>query len=378
MTQTKNKQIADYRVFLKRLNDLLISLMALALTIGTFVLIAATAALLSGCASPKYEVVRTDRWIVKDGWVVGEKGKPNAVKEGTTETPSNDPNTNKYGAIDRNKTDRFNRNRNKSNLNDSDRNSTLALYKGKPIEAIEEAWVRSVLPNTQIELIRRSPAANFYTAFLGNGQLIYVNPSQRLLFFGEIYTSGGENLTNISRGRFAEIKASQRALEVNATELEELGFGEISGDRFIAMVYSPLCPYCHRADEFLSINQIPVKRIFMVDLRNHNDEGVKRSIEYLTTASKEAREALLVKWRSREGYEAPISADGQINEQTQEAVARLTKMKEFIERNNIDGTPYIYLINRKSNKVEQVLSGFNASTTGEQIKTWFATNGDKQ
>jgi thiol:disulfide interchange protein DsbC len=406
MTQTKNKQIADRGVFFKRLNDLLISLTALSLTIGTIVLIAAIGVLLSGCAtSPKYEVARTDRWIVKDGYVVGEKDKPNAVKEGNTNNPNataignndkycenevkpnnDDDRNNKLDRISRfNDNRRFNNeSRDRGDLNDTNRNATLALYKGKPIEAVEEAWVRSVLPNTQIELIRRSPAANFYTAFLSNGRLIYVNPSQRLLFFGEIYTNNGENLTNISRERFNEIKASQTALEINATELETLGFGEISGDKFAAMVYSPLCPYCHKADEFFANNhQIPVKRIFMIDLQSPNDEGVKRSIEYLTTADRKEREALLVKWRSPDGYEAQISVDGQIDENVKEAVALLTRMNKFAERNKIDGTPYIYLVNRADKKVERVLSGFNASTAGEQIKAWFANNenqanGEKQ
>jgi glutaredoxin len=431
-----SKQIVGHTTFFKRVNELLIALSALALTLGTFVLLAAIGVLLSGCATtPKYEIVRADRWIVKDGYVVGEKQQPierqavatakdnpnteTAVKEGrladsgvvnddkaneTSDNPSANGkycdneaklhsgedrnikhNRNSYFNGDRRFNDRdrdINSDRN-ATLEKNNRVATLAFYKNKPIDAIEEAWVRSVMPNTQIELIRRSPAVGFYTAFLGGGQIVYVNPSQRLLFFGEIYTHVGDNLTNISRERFVEIKTSQAALEINATELETLGFGEISGDKFVAMVYSPLCPYCHKADEFLSNNQIPVKRIFLLNLQSPNDEGVKRAVEYLTTASKETREALLAKWRSSEGYEAPIAVDGQIDRQTQEAVALLTRMSKFVERNGIDGTPYIYLVNRKSRKVDQLITGFNASTTGEQIRAWFAnnenqTNGDKQ
>jgi hypothetical protein len=429
-----NKQIIGHTTFFKRVNELLIALSALALTLGTFVLLAAIGVLLSGCATtPKYEIVRTDRWIVKDGYVVGEKGKPierqavnekgdlnaeTAVKEGrlaysganndkaneTSDNPSANGrycdneaklnsgedrdikhNRNSYFNGDRrfNDRDRDIKSDRNATLEKNNRVATLAFYKNKPIDAIEEAWVRSVMPNTQIELIRRSPAVGFYTAFLGGGQIVYVNPSQRLLFFGEIYTHSGDNLTNISRERFNELKTNKAALEINATELETLGFGEISGDKFVAMVYSPLCPYCHKADEFLSNNQIPVKRIFLLNLQSPNDAGVKRAVEYLTTASKETREDLLLKWRSNEGYEAPIAVDGQIDRETQEAVALLTRMSKFVERNKIDGTPYIYLVNRKANKVDRLITGFNASSTGEQIRAWFAnnenqTNGDKQ
>jgi glutaredoxin len=195
-----------------------------------------------------------------------------------------------------------------------------------------------------------------------------------LLFFGEIYANDGENLTNASKERFAELKATRTALEINASELEALGFGEIEGDRFIAMVYSPLCPYCHRADAFFTNAQIPVKRIFMVDLHSPNDEGVKRSVEFLTTADKKEREALLVKWRSAEGYEAPLISE-ELTEALKAAVERLTAMNKFVERNKIEGTPYIYLINRKTNKVERLLTGYNAPI-GEQINDWF--QGDKQ
>jgi thiol:disulfide interchange protein DsbC len=356
-----------------------------------------------GCVSPKYEIVRTDKWIVKDGWIAGEKGKLNetsaidgtdvksAVKEerdggNNSRYCDNDPKQSNNGDrngrrvkqrlddnahfnFNRNTDNRFNPDRNATN-----RNSTLALYKGKPIEAIEEAWVKSVLPNTQIELIRRSPIVNLYTAFLTNGQIIYINPSQRLLFFGEIYTSAGDNLTNISRERFSELRTSKAALEINAAKLETLGFGEIGKEeRFIVMVTSPLCPYCHRADEFLSSNQIPVKRIFLVNPQSPDNEDTKRAIEYLMTASKETREALLVKWRSSEGYEASKSADEALNEKTQEAINLLEAMREFAERNNIEGTPYIYLIDRKAGKVERVIAGYSESTSRE-IKAWYLSD----
>jgi thiol:disulfide interchange protein DsbC len=394
------------------------SLTALTINTSIAVVCIAITALLAGCASPKYEVVRTDRWIVKDGWVVGEKDKPNArqaqvssdkdergVREekggisaeyeakGKDEaSKANDDNGQYCDNDPKQLTDsrRFDRNIGaQKRFNATDRNATdatLALYKHKPIEAIEEAWVRSVLPNTQIELIRRSPAIGFYTAFLSNGQIIYVNPSQRLLFFGEIYSNTGDNLTNLSKERFSELRTSKASLEINASELERIGFGDIGKEeRYIAMVTSPLCPYCHKADAFLSANGISVKRIFLVDTDNPDDEGAKRSIEFITATSKETREALLVKWRSAEGYEASKSADGAINKDTQEAIRSLEAMREFSIQYQIEGTPYLYLVNRKTNKVDRLITGY-AESTGEQIKAWYrqenkpnqASNGDKQ
>jgi thiol:disulfide interchange protein DsbC len=242
-------------------------------------------------------------------------------------------------------------------------------YKGQSIEAIEAAWVKSVLPNTKIEYIRRSPAVGFYAAFLNNGNIIYVNPSQRLLFFGEIYTSNGENLTTAAKDSFSQTQI-KRSIddEINATELEAVGFGEVDvkSEKLIVMVTSPLCPYCHKADKFFFDNKIAIKRIFLIDLSSFTNEDYRRAIEVMTAVKKE-REELIAKWRDQ-GYRAREATET-ITIAEAEASATLLKMGGFIDRHNIDGTPYIYLVNRKTNKVERLITGFG-DDTGSEITDW--------
>jgi thiol:disulfide interchange protein DsbC len=246
-------------------------------------------------------------------------------------------------------------------------NAESETYKNQSIEAIEAAWVSSVIPNTKIEYIRRSPAVGFYTAFLANGNIIYVNPSQRLLFFGEIYTSTGENLTNAAKDSFSKTQTNRSIDEINVTELETLGFGEVDvkSEKLIVMVTSPLCPYCHKADKFFQDSKIAIKRIFLINLSSPANEDYKRAIE-LMTSEKGKRDEIIERWRTS-GYVAPLKKE-QINEE--EAVNQtLLKMRHFADRKKIDGTPYIYLVNRKTNKVERLITGFG-DDTGVEIANW--------
>jgi glutaredoxin len=151
--------------------------------------------------------------------------------------------------------------------------------------------------------------------------------------------------------------------EINASELEQIGVGDISGDRFVAMVTSPLCPYCHKADKFLSENaSIPVKRIFLIDLRSPNNPDVQRAVEFMQTAVKGERDSLVELWRTQ--Y-LPTPQTPSI-----ETIERLNAMYDFNRRNAIDGTPYIYLVDRKNGKVDRLIAGYGDQTASE-ILDWF-------
>jgi thiol:disulfide interchange protein DsbC len=238
---------------------------------------------------------------------------------------------------------------------------TMAINAAE-IDTIEENWVKSVLPNTKIERVRRSPVAGFYTALLANGQVLYVNPFQRMILIGEIFTSSGENLTAATKSSWQEQTSKQAVDTLDAKKLIDLAFGDASGDKVVVMVTSPHCPYCHRADAFFESEKIPVKRIFLVNTADANSEDYKRIVEVMQ-APKANADKLISSWRTNSYY----AKETIVKEAT---IKSLEAMQEFAANNQINGTPHIYFVDRKNNVVDGLIVGFGDNTSAS-ILTWF-------
>ncbi len=64
--------------------------------------------------------------------------------------------------------------------------------------------LNSVIPNTKISKYEPSEIQGFYKVFLDNGNLFYVNPFNKLMIFGEIWTNSGFSITQNERSQWQQ------------------------------------------------------------------------------------------------------------------------------------------------------------------------------
>ena len=80
--------------------------------------------------------------------------------------------------------------------------------------------VQSIIPNTKVAKVEISEITGLYKAFIDNGNILYVHPQKRLIFFGEIWTMNGKNLTQSDKANYTE-KAIKPVANKKENKLEE-------------------------------------------------------------------------------------------------------------------------------------------------------------
>ena len=92
--------------------------------------------------------------------------------------------------------------------------STLLLANSDSKVDYELQLLNSVIPNTKISRYEPSEIQGFYKVYLDNGNLFYVNPFNKLLVFGEIWTNKGFSITQNDKSQWQE--------ELSKTVLEDI------------------------------------------------------------------------------------------------------------------------------------------------------------
>ena len=123
---------------------------------------------------------------------------------------------------------------------------------------IDNAIIQQIVPNTKIAGITKATSSHYAVCTQDTKMLFYVNKNDETLFFGEIWTNTGTNITqklnswcdglvNINPVAFND-KVS--ILKNNGLKIIN-GNGSKNGVDFI-IFKSPTCPFCLELEEFLS------------------------------------------------------------------------------------------------------------------------------
>lgn len=225
-------------------------------------------------------------------------------------------------------------------------------------EQQEESLVKSIIPSTKVEKVSRAEADGFYKAYLNNGQILYINPFKRLIFVGEVYTANGQNLTANDRDVWQKNIEDEQLQKVTKEELikdaVKVNYGQGSKKYEFVIFTDPECPYCKVAEEHFAKNDLTVHINFLPLEMHRNAE--KWSLEALS--SKDVRKALETIRNTEKDLDIEI---------TTKAKDQLAKMVSISKKYGINGAPKIFVIEKNSSKVVDIINGANINKINEYL-----------
>ena len=209
--------------------------------------------------------------------------------------------------------------------------------------SLEEAQdkLQTTFSNISVVGFNPSPIAGLYEVNMGTG-LVYFYPEKNLLMFGEIFNSEGtsltaESLTKMTESRFSEFDTS-KALTIGAEDgIEVIEFSD------------PDCPYCRRYDQFISSQDIKIKRHIFFDTRIHPKAAKK--VEHIL-CSKDKEQAYKNVFSNKVITEYKRCADGR------EAIKEHLKVSKGV---GVSGTP-TFLLDGK------LVTGFQQGVIANYLK----------
>ncbi len=189
---------------------------------------------------------------------------------------------------------------------------------------MEQEKLKKSFPNLRVDDFREAPLKGLYEITAGE-QLFYFSPDG-YLFFGEIWTREGKNLT-------AEKREKVMAERIGNLPLDKaLKIG--NGSRKVIEFTDPDCPFCRKVDGFLSKRTDVTRYIYFVPLRKiHPDAEQKaRYILSHTDSHKALREVFA---GALDGKPVPVAADA--------AQAELAEMEKIAAGLGVRGTPALWI-----------------------------------
>lgn len=123
---------------------------------------------------------------------------------------------------------------------------------------IDNAIIQQIIPNTKIAGITKATSSHYAVCTQDTKMLFYVNKNDETLFFGEIWTNTGTNVTQKLKSWCDDlVNTNPVAFNDKVSILKENGLkivngsGSKNGVEFIVFK-SPTCPHCIDLTEFLS------------------------------------------------------------------------------------------------------------------------------
>lgn len=231
--------------------------------------------------------------------------------------------------------------------------ATSAFASSIDVQPLIEDVVKSVLPNTKVHKIAKSPIYGVYSVFSGDN-VFYVDPKQKLVIFGEIYSKNGTSITRLEREKEAPQIKKQRISEISSKQIKTILSDSIADERFggqfaFAIFTNPHCPHCKKLENFIADKEIDA---FYILLGNASENE-----KYLSAENP----ALAYRMKLQD---APT---------TEEGIHKLEKMTAIASEHGVTGTPTVFVIDRQTNKVVDYIVGANMP----QIETWIEKNKTK-
>ena len=191
------------------------------------------------------------------------------------------------------------------------------------VNAEKENLMKS-FPNLRVDGFREAPLKGLYEITAGE-QVFYFSP-EGYLFFGEIWTKGGKNLTAEQREKIAAERIKNLPLD------KALKIG--AGSKKVIEFTDPDCPYCRKVDTFLAKRTDVTRYIYFVPLRTIHPDAEKKARYILAHANRE-QAFHEVFAGTLDGKPIPV-ADGV--QQTQ-----LAEMEKIAAGLGVRGTPALWI-----------------------------------
>ena len=137
---------------------------------------------------------------------------------------------------------------------------------GTDVKAIEHD-LKQTFPQFRFDGFRKTPIKGIYEIDAGS-QIFYFSP-QGYLFFGELYSKDGVNIT------------AQRKSRLMAAKVKDLPLGDAikigSGKKTVIEFADPVCPFCRRAYEHLAKRKDITLYVFLFPLAQIHPQAMAMS-----------------------------------------------------------------------------------------------------
>ena len=215
----------------------------------------------------------------------------------------------------------------------------------------ELKFIQSVIPGTKIDKFDKSIMDGFYNVYLQSGQILYVNPFKGFIFFGSIFDKNGYNYTDAQTKDWQNELMQKAIKNTPADQLTKASvkteFNGGSKNNFAYVVFTdPECPYCQKLEEYLQTQKATVYiNFFPLAMHKHGREWALKIL-----SSKDTDKA----------FNDVIQHNIPNVKVTKEAEDTLKKMQDLGKKLNVQGTPRIYVIDVKEQKIVDIMNGIDA------------------
>ena len=148
---------------------------------------------------------------------------------------------------------------------------------GTDVKAIEKG-LKQTFPQFRFDGFRKTPITGIYEIDAGS-QIFYFSP-QGYLFFGELYSKDGVNIT------------AQRRSRLMATRMKNLPLDDAikigSGKKTVIEFADPVCPFCRRAYVHLAKRKDITLYVFLFPLAQIHPQAMAMS-RYILCSSDQAK-----------------------------------------------------------------------------------------
>lgn len=208
----------------------------------------------------------------------------------------------------------------------------------------ESDFVKAIMPKSKVKKVERAEMVGWYRVYTGEN-LLYVNPFERKIFFGKLYTMEGQDLTSgrLNDSQNEELADKIRSLNVTKELLavDPVKYGSDNGQYAAVLFTDPFCPFCQRVEAFFKqsgatvyfhLNPLPM-------LQGHEK-------------SPDISKRLLSAKDLKEAFDKPL--DEKIGAITPQGEKKLETSIALANKLGIHGTPVVIIIDKKSNEIVEV------------------------
>lgn len=220
--------------------------------------------------------------------------------------------------------------------------AAAGILHGSILSDRETDLVKAVMPNSKIDRVEKSEVSGWYRAFTGEN-LLYVNPFERKIFFGKLYTMEGQDLTSGLMSQYQSERQLDKFKDGNVTAellaVDPVKYGSGSGEYVAAIFTDPFCPFCQRVDEYMKKAGATVYYHFY-------------PLEQLHPGATDVCKRLYSAKNLKAALEKPLN--NKIGEITAAGEKKLETSLALAEKVGVRGTPVVVVIDKKTNEIKTV------------------------
>jgi len=239
------------------------------------------------------------------------------------------------------------------------------------VNGVEREMVASIIPGSKIEKIDHTPIDGLYIVLLENKKFLYVYPYKKIIFFGELLTNKGQNISKSLRAEMLRDSDKERLTKLlkNNKILNELKESSIKvkynrgSVRYSFFLFTdPDCPFCRRVESLLASSNVDVNYI-LNPLENLHPKSFFKS-QQLISHKKDFSKIL-----------EDIRLDNNLTlSVTKESKESLLKMKSLTKKIDISATPTLLVFDENKSKIIDLIEG----AMMKKIKKYLKENDDEK